>query len=36
MKIGLYFQASKSNGDKYRCEIGLSLTALVWLVSLFV
>jgi hypothetical protein len=36
MKIGLYFQASKSNGDEYRCEIVLSLAALVWLASFFV
>ena len=36
MKIGLYFQASKSNGDEVRCEIVLSLTALVWLASFFV
>lgn len=36
MKMGLYFQASKSNGDEYRCEIVLSLAALVWLASFFV
>ena len=36
MKIGLYFRASKSNGDVYRGEIVLSLTALVWLASFFV
>ena len=36
MKIGLYFQASKTNGDVYRGEIVLSLTALVWLASFFV
>lgn len=36
MKIGVYFQASKSNGDEYRCEIALSLSALIWLASFFV
>lgn len=36
MKIDLYFQASKFNGDEYRCEIVLSLAALVWLTSFFV
>lgn len=36
MKIGVTFQASKLNGDEYRCEIVLSLTALIWLASFFV
>jgi hypothetical protein len=36
MRIGVYFQASKSNGDEIRCEIVLSLTALIWLAGFFV
>lgn len=36
MKIGVTFQASKSNGDEYRFEIVLSLAVLGWLVSFFV
>lgn len=35
MKISVTFRASMSNGDEYRCEIVLSLAALIWLAGLF-
>lgn len=36
MKIGVTFQASKLNGDEYRFEIVLSLSALIWFAGFFV
>jgi len=36
MKIGIAFTATKAAGAAYRCEIVLSLTALILLSTIFV
>lgn len=35
MKMRVLFEASRSNGDIYRFEFGLSLAALIWLLRYF-